>query len=92
VWSRSSRELFYRYGDQMMAVNVASQPTFNASKPRVLFKGQFDNIPWAANYDVSPDGQRFLMVQAAATTATASQIHVVLNWFEELKRKVPAKE
>lgn len=92
VWSRSSRELFYRNGDQMMAVDVAAQPAFNASKPRVLFKGQFDNIPWEANYDVSADGQRFLMIQAEETIAGASKIQVVLNWFEDLKRKVPAKQ
>jgi hypothetical protein len=41
-----------------------------------------------ANYDVSPDGQRFLMVQGS--DANLTQLNVVLNWFEELKRRVPA--
>ncbi len=42
-----------------------------------------------ARYDVTPDGQRFVMVQAVEQEAGASQINVVLNWFEELKRLVP---
>jgi hypothetical protein len=42
------------------------------------------------NYDVSPDGQRFLMVKSSEQEAAApTQINVVLNWFEELKQKVP---
>jgi hypothetical protein len=45
-----------------------------------------------ACYDVSPDGQRFLMIQSGEKQAAATQINVVLNWFEELKRKVPVKQ
>ena len=47
--------------------------------------------PYArANYDVSPDGQRFLMLRPSEQTGAApTQINVVLNWFEELKRRVP---
>jgi hypothetical protein len=42
------------------------------------------------NYDVSPDGQRFLMLKPPESAEAApTQINVVLNWFEELKRRVP---
>jgi hypothetical protein len=42
------------------------------------------------NYDVSPDGQRFLMLKSTESDTNApTQINVVLNWFEELKKKVP---
>ena len=41
-------------------------------------------------YDVSADGQRFLMVKDVDEASAATQINVVLNWFEELKRRVPA--
>jgi hypothetical protein len=41
------------------------------------------------NYDVSPDGQRFLMVKASEQEQASTQINVVLNWLEELKRRVP---
>ena len=91
VWAHSGRELFYRNGDKMMAVDVAPQQSFSAGKPRVLFEGRYNTTATnAANYDVTADGQRFLMIQPAAETPTAtSQIQVVLNWFEELKRRVP---
>jgi hypothetical protein len=75
----------------MMAVDVATQPAFNANKPHVLFEGRYDNLPWEANYDVSPDGQRFLMIQEVEPTAAASQIYVVLNWTSELQRLVPTR-
>jgi hypothetical protein len=42
-------------------------------------------------FDVSPDGQRFLMVKETDQAPSLTQINVVLNWFEELKRRVPAK-
>ena len=92
AWNRNGRELFYRNGDKMMAVDIVTQPSFAAGKPRMLFEGQYFANDWpliGAAYDVSPDGQRFLMVKASEQAASASQINVVLNWFEELKLKVP---
>jgi eukaryotic-like serine/threonine-protein kinase len=91
VWNPKGRELFYRSGNKMMVVDVVTQPTFTAGKPRVLFQGQFLPSPATApNYDVSPDGQRFLMLKAAEPEGEEpTQINVVFNWFEELKRRVP---
>ena len=78
----------------MMVVDITLQPTLTASKPRVLFEGQFLPSPATApNYDVSSDGQRFLMVKAGeAREAAPTQIEVVFNWFEELKRLVPPRK
>ena len=93
VWNRNGRELFYRIGNKMMAVDISTQPSFAAGKPRMLFEGQFALARGTSpNYDVSLDGQRFLMVKPAGQEQSApSQINVVLNWFEELKRRVPTK-
>jgi len=58
----------------------------------VLFEGQYQSLPTVStpNYDVSPDGQRFLMLKPTEQAQAApTQINVVLNWFEELKQKVP---
>jgi Tol biopolymer transport system component len=92
VWNRNGRELFYRNGDKMMAVDIAPQPSFTAGKPRVIFEGRYVPPPGTSpNYDVSPDGQRFLMIKPnEAGEAAPAQINVVLNWFEELKRLMPA--
>ena len=91
VWNRNGRELFYRSGDKMMAVDIATQPSFVAGKPTMLFEGPYLPAPGTSpNYGVSPDGQRFLMLKPGGQTGTApTQINVVLNWFEELKQKVP---
>jgi serine/threonine-protein kinase len=100
VWSRNGRELFYRNGDRMMGVEVSQRrdsngafPSgFTAGSPRLLFEGhyQFSGLV-TSDYDVSQDGQRFLMVQSSGPEQTPSQIRVVLNWFTELQRRVPVK-
>jgi len=91
AWNPNGREIFYRSGGKMMAVDIATQPSFAAGKPRALFEGRYERSPATSpNYDVSPDGQRFLMLKAGEQeAATPTQINVVLNWFEELKRRVP---
>jgi hypothetical protein len=78
----------------MMVVDVTTQPTFSASTSKVLFEGQY----WTpgpqslAQYDVSPDGQRFLMIQGVGEgEGGPSQIQVVLNWHQELLQRVPVK-
>jgi eukaryotic-like serine/threonine-protein kinase len=92
VWNRNGRELFYRSGDKMMAVDVTAQPSFVAGKPKMLFEGHHvsdTSVPFP-EFDVSPDGQRFLMLKPVAQEqAAATQINVVLNWSEELKRLAP---
>ena len=90
VWNRNGRELFYRNGDAMMVVDIASQPAFVAGNPRVLFEKQYVAGNTNSVYDVSPDGQRFLMVKETPQAGSATQINVVLNWFEDLKRLAPA--
>jgi serine/threonine-protein kinase len=90
VWNPIGRELFYRQGNKMMVVDVATRPSFSAGKPRVLFEGLYLRAAQAnPAYDVSPDGQRFLMVKASEQEQHATQIDIVQNWFEELKQKVP---
>jgi len=92
VWNPKGRELFYRSGNKMMAVDITTQPTFSAGKPKMLFEGPYAPTPRSfPDYDVSPDGQRFLMLKAADQAQESAQINVVLNWFEDLKRRVPTK-
>ncbi len=74
----------------MMAVAVETQPTFTTGTPQVLFAGSEYPADPAGHqgYDVSADGQNFLMRRSAQGIGTTS-LHVVLNWFEELKRLAP---
>jgi serine/threonine protein kinase/Tol biopolymer transport system component len=88
VWNPKGRELFYRTGHKMMAVDVTTQPSFSVGKPRMLFDGPYVPTPRSfPDYDVSPDGQRFLMLKPSEQAQAPAQINVVLNWFEELKQK-----
>ncbi len=90
-WSRDGRELFYRNGQKMMEVRITTQPAFNASRPRLLFEGYENAKGRDANYDVSPDGKEFLMIRATGS-APPGQIHVVLNWFEGLKKVLTSEK
>ena len=60
-------------------------------KPRLLVSGDYrvDNTGHP-NYDVSPDGQAFVMIQGSPREPL-TEIHLVINWFEELERLVPTK-
>jgi hypothetical protein len=90
VWSRDGTELFYRTEDQLMVVDVQLGDRFRAGQPRPLFEdfyerdGGGNGIP---NYDVMPDGERFVMVRRDAPTQ--GELVVVLNWVEELRLLLP---
>ena len=75
----------------MMGVEIATQPTFTVGKPHMLFEGPYLPTPLTyPNYDVSPDGQRLLMLKPFEQAGAApTQIVVAQNWFDELKQKVP---
>ena len=86
-----------------MAVSVKTEPTFSPESPRMLFQGTYDSTAQHRNplylnsWDISPDGKRFLMIKPAAEAGDEStgggprKINIVLNWFEELKKRVPLK-
>ncbi len=87
AWSPTGRELFYKNGDSMMSVVVTAG---SVGAPQFLFANpdtQISRLTGVANYDVGADGERFLMVVAGDTSM---QLNVVLNWFDELERLVPA--
>jgi len=90
VWAHNGRELFFRNGDQMMVVDIGVGPSFKTSRPRVLFTFARSASGYTS-YDVSPDGQSFVKLNSGEEDRAATQITVVMNWQEELKRLVPVK-
>ncbi len=89
MWSLKGDEFFYRQGSAMMVVDVSMGDDFSAGRPRELFDGDFDvDAAGHAGYDVAPDGESFVMIQQSRDEPL-TEIHVVLNWFEELNRLVP---
>ena len=98
LWSRNGRELFYvAPDDALMAVAIEAKGSmWSAGVPIRALAGPFyragEGGPSSRQYDVSPDGQRFLMLKAEQKDTDAiTLINVVQNWFEELKRLVPTK-
>lgn len=92
VWSRDGHELFYRRGSDFFRVAVGGlpatigKPTLVASSTRALREGCGN-----PGYDVASDG-RLLTVQTAGEEAAPPRFEIVLNWFEELKRRVPVRD
>ena len=104
VWSRDGRELYYRSGSQFLVVDVTTEPTFEVSVPELLF----DEVAYTGsaffgafrNWDVHPDGSRFLMVRqggggsgggvvgSSGSASAFNEVYLVTNWFEELRQRM----
>jgi serine/threonine-protein kinase len=82
VWSPQGGELFCREGGQLVAIRHSDGPIFEITGREVLFDENFSRYRWHAQYDVHPDGDRFLMVRAPEGRG---EIHVVQNWTDELE-------
>jgi serine/threonine-protein kinase len=99
VWRGNGQELFYlglsAAGASLMAVPVHTTDRFSFGNPTKLFDGRpYYTVPLGRTYDVSADGQRFLMIKPtieADPSATPVKAVLVLNWTEELKQRVPVK-
>jgi serine/threonine-protein kinase len=88
VWSRDGRELFFRSldGIRLLAVKIQTEPELRVGEETVLLQGL--RMPLFNDYDLSPDGSRFLMVLDEEPPETVPLV-VTLNWIEELQRLVP---
>ena len=85
-WRADGRELFFRSGGQMMAVDVLDQPDFSISEPRRLFTDIYDKSQF--NYAAFPDGDHFLMIERDPR-GDGWRVELILNWFQELAERVP---
>ena len=95
MWARNGRELFYMAPNGLNGVTIAAGTNFKAGSPtRLIERRYFSETAFVGRtYDVSSDGQRFLMIRlgrASGEAAERSNIIVVQGWFEELKRLVPS--
>ncbi len=96
LWARHINELFYLDGTgNLTTVPIQTKPAFKAGTPTRLLETRYFSAGQGRSYDVSPDGQRFLMIKQMQATDEAVNrtlsIVVVQNWIEELKSKVPTK-
>jgi Tol biopolymer transport system component len=97
VWSRDGKELVYTQAGlpRFFALSITTRPDFKFSSSvplsKVLLAQESGGVP--RDYDIMPDGKRFVGLippdQLQSGASAASQIQVVLNWFDDLKRRVP---
>jgi serine/threonine-protein kinase len=93
AWAASGRELFFRRGDAMMAVDIRTGQgnSLLVGTPHQLFAGNYALGGTRVGYDVARDGRRFLVIKRSGAKVDPSRFNVVLNWQEELKRLVPSR-
>ena len=95
VWSPTGQELFFVIAQHVMALAYDDDPTFDPGTVTQLFDvGPYQTAQSSRRIAVNPDGERFLLLknetgQAGTESSAQPEITVVLNWFEELKERVP---
>lgn len=94
LWGPDGRELFYQDERDIVGVPIRLGPSFQAGTPEVVIEGTpYVQSGGGRMFDISPDGERFLMIKSAGEAdgdSDRGQIHIIFNWFEELTRRVPA--
>jgi Tol biopolymer transport system component len=89
AWSPDGRELYYRSGDWLMAVPIATRPRFSVGRRDSLFSGHYVPNPTHTNYDVHPAGNRFVMVRSGESER---QVMLTLNWTTLLTARAGAAD
>ncbi|UCG59467.1 MAG: serine/threonine-protein kinase [Phycisphaerales bacterium] len=88
IWAPDGSAIYYLDGKSVVAVPVETEGGFKRGHARSLFKDVYVHAS-GRGYDIHPDGKRFLMVKKSQEDAPVTELIVVENWFEELKRRVP---
>ena len=95
IWARAGGELFFRSAEQIIAVRIAVEPAFMVGRARVLFQaapgGMIPATTTARNYDVLENGD-FVVLRGQEDAARVTGLAVTLNWFTELRRRVPVPQ
>jgi Tol biopolymer transport system component len=89
VWSRDGRQLYYARSDEpdgltIMAVGVRTDPRLVTERPHRVISGDYLGLASVRSYDISADGQRFLLVRDPRDRSPVTHVNVVLNWDQEL--------
>jgi serine/threonine-protein kinase len=89
LWAPNGREIFFRNGNAVLSADISLTPQVRVGRSRVLFTGNYAlAILDGPVYDVTPDGNAFVMVQPYEENVVSRMI-VIVNWFDELRRLVP---
>ena len=91
AWSPNGEQLFYLVGGRrVMVVDIPGGSISAHNRPRMLFERLYLNTDPIRSYDVSPDGDRFVIGRLVRQEPKpVTRINIILNWFEELAELVP---
>jgi len=93
LWAPDGKEIFYRdiSANKLFSVSILEDVEFRVSTPKLVFEERFRSGggPWGRDYDITPDGERFLMIKQEEIISDVTQINIVHKWTEELIKKVP---
>jgi len=91
VWAPDGTAIYYRDGASLVKVPVKTEGGFIPDRAAPLFEDVYASVAYRRNYDIHPDGKRFLMIKKVEgeEVVPITELIVVENWFEELKRRVP---
>ena len=86
-WYGDGKEIFYVEEGTMMAVSVTTSPAFSVGAAQPLFEDRAALEGRGQLYDVTPDGQRFVVVETLGDADAGQALHVVQNWFAEFRNR-----
>jgi dipeptidyl aminopeptidase/acylaminoacyl peptidase len=90
-WSRTGREIFVRRLGDVVRIPIQTTPGLVVGKPEQIFKDEFVGATYGPpDYDVTADGQRLLTIKVADSERAPLPIRFIVNWFDEINRRVPA--
>lgn len=90
MWPQKDPEIFYRSGGELMAVPVQSSPSFTAGNPRALFQANYFSS--GHDFDATSDGRHFFFIKSLSEASAPTELRVVLNWVQELRRRMLASQ
>jgi len=90
VWSSEGTELFYRNGSKQMAVPVDIKHGLTPGAPHLLWEGNY--FASGHYFGVMPGAKQFVFIKEMEQPHGTTEIHVVLNWFDELKQRMAAQK
>jgi hypothetical protein len=93
LWSPDMKKIIYRKGNQVMSVDITTEPTLSVGKAEPLFSGSYLNLTMLGNFfDIHTDGGRLVMVRGGEIDTTINHINVIKNFTEEIESKFRAIE
>jgi serine/threonine-protein kinase len=89
-WAPAGKKLYYVLEGRLMEVGITTTPRFQVDPPRVLFEVTYERGDWYyPDLHLSADGEKFIMVVPDDKWGRATEVKVILNWFEELEKLAP---